>query len=128
VQGSLRCHYRHYAHGDPFAFPGLSDITAWVDFSAVADSAFRAGFKLAGFTTQTAFLMGAGIEQELQTMAAGLDPSSPDYLSLARGTRTLLLPGEMGESVKFMMLTRNLAESEMVDEPSFTLRDMRDSL
>jgi len=128
MQGSLRCHYRHYAHGDPFAYPGLSDITAWVDFSAVADSAFRAGFKLAGFTTQTAFLMGAGIEKELQTMAAGLDPSSPDYLSLARGTRTLLLPGEMGESVKFMMLTRNLAESEMVDEPSFTLRDLRDSL
>jgi len=128
MQGSLRCHYRHYAHGDPFAYPGLSDITAWVDFSAVAESACRAGFRVAGFTTQTAFLMGAGIEQELQTMAAGLDPSGPDYLSLARGTRTLLLPGEMGESVKFMMLTKNIDEHEMLDEPSFALRDLRDSL
>lgn len=128
MQGSLRCHYRHHAHGDPFIYPGLGDITAWVDFSAVADSACRAGFKVTGFTTQAAFLMGAGIEQELQKMAAGLDPTSPDYLALARGTRTLLLPGEMGESVKFMMLTRNVEEQELIDEPSFTLRDLRDSL
>lgn len=128
MQGSLRCHYRHYAHGDPFAYPGLCDITAWVDFSAVAGSACRAGFEVAGFTTQTAFLMGAGIEQELQAMAADLDPSNPEYLSLARGARTLLLPGEMGESVKFMMLTKNIDESELSGEPSFALRDMRDSL
>jgi len=128
MQGSLRCHYRHYAHGDPFLLPGLGDITAWVDFSAVAESASRAGFKVTGFTTQAAFLMGAGIEQELQIMATGLDPASPDYLSLAHGARTLLLPGEMGESVKFMMLTRNLDEGEIADEPSFSLRDLRDSL
>jgi SAM-dependent MidA family methyltransferase len=128
MQGSLRCHYRHYAHGDPFVYPGLCDITAWVDFSAVAESASRAGFEVAGFTTQTAFLMGAGIEEELQTMASDLDPSSPEYLSLARGARTLLLPGEMGESVKFMMLTKNLEEGDLSHEPSFTLRDMRDSL
>lgn len=128
MQGSLRCHYRHYAHGDPFVYPGLCDITAWVDFSAVAESASRAGFEVAGFTTQTAFLMGAGIEEELQTMASDLDPSSPEYLSLARGARTLLLPGEMGESVKFMMLTKNLEEGDLSHELSFTLRDMRDSL
>jgi SAM-dependent MidA family methyltransferase len=72
--------------------------------------------------------MGAGIEQELQAMAADLDPSNPEYLSLARGARTLLLPGEMGESVKFMMLTKNIDESELSGEPSFALRDMRDSL
>jgi SAM-dependent MidA family methyltransferase len=128
MQGSLRCHYRHYAHGDPFFYPGLCDITAWIDFSAVAGSASRAGFEVAGFTTQTAFLMGAGIEEALQTMAADLDPSSREYLSLARGARTLLLPGEMGESVKFMMLTRHLEEGELGDECSFTLRDLRDSL
>lgn len=128
TRGSLRCHYRHHAHGDPFLFPGLSDITTWVDFSAVAESAIRAGFQVAGFTTQTAFLMGAGIEQELSVFAAGLDPADPRYVSMARGTRTLLLPGEMGESVKFMLLTRNLAEGALENDPAFALRDLRDSL
>ena len=128
MQGSLRCHYRHHAHGDPFLYPGLTDITSWVDFSAVAGAAIRAGFKLEGFTTQTAFLMGSGIEQELMSMSAGVDPSSPDYLAWVRGVRTLLLPGEMGEAVKFMLLTRNIDEGALGDLPAFSLRDLRDSL
>jgi len=128
MQGSLRCHYRHHAHGDPFLYPGLGDITAWVDFSAVAGAAIRAGFKLEGFTTQTAFLMGSGIEQELMRMSSGVDPSSPDYLALVRGIRTLLLPGEMGEAVKFMLLTRNIDEGALGDLSAFSLRDLRDSL
>jgi len=128
VQGGLRCHYRHHAHGDPFVYPGLNDITTWVDFSAVADAASRAGFEVAGFTTQAAFLLGGGIEQEMQSMALGLDPSSPSYVSLARGARTLLLPGEMGESVKFMLLTKNLGGRALTDDPSFVFRDLRPSL
>ena len=50
--GTLICHYRHRAHDDPFAYPGLQDIAAWVDFSACADAAAAAGFDVAGFTTQ----------------------------------------------------------------------------
>ncbi|MFM7395720.1 MAG: class I SAM-dependent methyltransferase [Gammaproteobacteria bacterium] len=127
-QGGLRCHYRHHAHGDPFVYPGLNDITTWVDFSAVAEAASQAGFEVTGFTTQAAFLLGSGIEREMQAMTSGLDPSSPGYLSLARGARTLLLPGEMGESVKFMLLTKNLGEHELADDPSFVFSDLRGSL
>jgi SAM-dependent MidA family methyltransferase len=123
VQGSLRCHYRHHAHGDPFAYPGLTDITTWVDFTAVAEAAEAAGMQVAGFTTQAAFLLGAGLEPELQRAAA----QSSDPVQAARraaGVRQLMLPGEMGEAVKLMLLTRGVeAEGE-----AFRLRDLRDSL
>ena len=123
VQGSLRCHYRHHAHGDPFAYPGLTDITTWVDFTAVAEAAEAAGMQVAGFTTQAAFLLGGGLQAELQLATA----QSSDPVQTARraaGVRQLMLPGEMGEAVKLMLLTRGVeAEGE-----AFALRDLRDSL
>ncbi|HHS99497.1 MAG TPA: SAM-dependent methyltransferase, partial [Thiomicrospira sp.] len=61
VMGTLRCHYQHRAHNNPFFYPGLQDITAHVDFTAVAEGAFDSGFKVAGFTTQAHFLMGSGL-------------------------------------------------------------------
>lgn len=128
TSGSLRCHYRHYAHGDPFFQPGLCDITTWVDFTSVAESAERAGFEVAGFTTQAAFLLGAGIEGELAAASGGIDPADPRYLALARGVRRLILPGEMGEAVKFMMLTRGIEAGSFDAEPAFRLQDLRASL
>jgi hypothetical protein len=41
--GTLRCHYRHRSHGDPFFLPGLQDITAHVDFTAMGRAAESAG-------------------------------------------------------------------------------------
>ena len=60
--GSLMCHYRHHAHPDPFILPGLQDITAYVDFTAVANAADAAGFQVSGFTTQTHFLLSNGLD------------------------------------------------------------------
>lgn len=123
LQGSLRCHYRHHAHGDPFSHPGLTDITTWVDFTAVAEAGEAAGMQVAGFTTQTAFLLGGGLEEEWQRASA----QSSDPVQAARraaGVRQLMLPGEMGESVKLMLLTRGIE----TESAAFSLRDLRDSL
>jgi len=60
-QGTLMCHYRHHAHGDPFYLPGLQDITSHVDFSALFETADGAGLSLTGYTTQAHFLMNCGI-------------------------------------------------------------------
>jgi len=102
--GTLRCHYRHRAHDDPFTHVGLQDITAWVDFTRVAEAADSAGLDLLGFTTQAAFLMGAGMEplltREMQ-LAAG-DPRR--HARLAGEARRLMLPGEMGEIFKVIAL------------------------
>ncbi|MEM6513368.1 MAG: SAM-dependent methyltransferase [Pseudomonadota bacterium] len=95
--GWLRCHFRHHAHNDALILPGIQDITAWVDFSAVADAAVSAGASVAGYVTQAHFLMAAGLDEELATLA---DAPVEEQLRVAAGIRTLTLPGEMGEHIK----------------------------
>ncbi|HMI36146.1 MAG TPA: SAM-dependent methyltransferase [Steroidobacteraceae bacterium] len=116
VTGTLRCHYRHRAHDDPFLYPGLQDVTAWVDFTRLAEAAADAGLTVAGYCTQAAFLLGAGIDAELE--AAG---SSVERAQRASEARQLLMPGEMGESFKAMALTRGAVE----DPTAFGLQDLR---
>ena len=114
--GTLLCHFRQRAHDDPFASPGLQDITAWVDFTAVAEAGAQAGFGLGGYTTQTYFLAGNGIDGEIQNLAAG-DPLAA--ATLARQARQLMLPGEMGERFKAMAWLRGLE----LPLAGFALRD-----
>jgi SAM-dependent MidA family methyltransferase len=68
--GTLLCHFRHRFHDDPFERIGLQDITAWVDFTAVAETAEAAGLELAGYTTQAHFLIGNGIAEFVASVAA----------------------------------------------------------
>jgi SAM-dependent MidA family methyltransferase len=117
--GTLRCHFRHRAHEQPLLYPGLQDISAWVDFTRVAEAAVDAGLSIAGYCSQAAFLLGTGIEADLADSATALERAR-----LASEARQLLLPEAMGESVKVMALTR---------EPDAALRgfqyqDLRGSL
>jgi SAM-dependent MidA family methyltransferase len=96
--GTLLCHYRHRAHGDPFLYPGLQDISAWVDFSACAQAARGAGLAVGGFTTQAQFLLSVA-----DVLIGRADAESPARLA---DLKTLLLPGEMGERFKLMLLTK----------------------
>lgn len=118
--GTLRCHYQHRAHSDPFFYPGLQDITAHVDFTAVAESAFNAGFKIAGFTTQAHFLMSSGLLE----MSADAESHITESLKVAQQIKTLTLPDEMGESFKVIALTKGCDLSLM----GFKLRDLRHQL
>jgi SAM-dependent MidA family methyltransferase len=103
TDGTLICHYRHRAHGDVFLWPGLQDLSAWVDFTAVAESGTAAGLTLEGFTTQAAFLSANGLDEMLQS--AGRDEAG---VTLAQQAKRLLLPGEMGERFRIMGLSRHL--------------------
>ena len=95
--GTLMCHYRHHAHTDPFLYPGLQDITAHVDFSAVAQAAISAGAELIGYTNQANFLISAGITDFL----AQHDPRDTiHYLPLTNQVQRLVSPAEMGELFK----------------------------
>jgi SAM-dependent MidA family methyltransferase len=126
--GTLRCHRRHQADEDPFTAPGITDITAWVNFTEVATCAEQAGLKVEGFTTQAGFLLGGDIETLFADAYAGSmgrdDPHA--LLSAAQGLRRLVLPGEMGEAVKFIWLTRGLDSGSA--PPHFARQDMRHSL
>jgi len=104
--GTLICHYRHRAHYNPLILPGLQDITANVDFTALADAAVNAGLEVAGYTSQAYFLFGCGLQEQL----TGVDPKDPArYAELTRQVKLLTLPGEMGERFKAIALTRGLA-------------------
>jgi len=120
-EGTLVCHYRHRAGSDPFVNVGLQDITAWVDFTHLAEASGEAEFELAGFTTQAHFLAGLGIDREMR-LAAGNDENA--FARLANQARQLMLPGEMGERFKAMAWLRGL------DLPlsGFGLLDLRHTL
>jgi SAM-dependent MidA family methyltransferase len=103
--GTLMCHYRHRAHGDPFFLPGLQDITAHVDFSALADAGEAAGLELLGYADQAQFLVNCGIAELLEAC----DPSDTSrYAPLAASAQVLLSPAEMGELFKVLALGRGV--------------------
>jgi SAM-dependent MidA family methyltransferase len=104
-EGTLLCHYRHRVHDDPLLYPGLQDITAWVDFTSLAEASRAAEFALAGFTTQAHFLAASGIDQEMQRLSKG---DAARFARLAGEARQLMLPGEMGERFKVMAWLRGM--------------------
>lgn len=112
AMGTLMCHYRHRAHDDPFRFVGLQDITAHVDFTAVAEAGVAAGLTPAGYTTQAQFLLALDIASDVH------DPDE------ARQVKRLTHPAEMGESFKAIALSRGLARPLR----GFALRDLSHTL
>jgi len=117
ADGTLMAHYRHLAHGDPLRWPGLTDLTAHVDFTAIAEAGERAGLTVAGFATQAAFLLAAGL---LDRLAAVGPPDSSAYLREAAMVQTLTSSAEMGELFKVLALAR----SDAIAWPGFALADM----
>ena len=115
--GTLMAHYRHRAHGDPLRFPGLNDLTAHVDFTAIAEAGERAGLTVAGFASQAAFLLSCGLLDRLAAVGA---PDSSVYLREAAAVQTLTSPAEMGERFKVLALAR----SDGIAWPAFAMADM----
>lgn len=110
IDGTLICHYRHRAHDDPFAYIGLQDISASVDFTAVAEAAFNSGLSIEGYTTQAHFLLGCGLVELLDDDG---DKASDHYLRSSQQVKTLTLPGEMGERFKVIALTKDFDDPLM---------------
>ncbi|WP_292783803.1 class I SAM-dependent methyltransferase [Methylophilus sp. UBA6697] len=106
AQGTLMCHYQHYAHDDPLIYPGLQDITAHVDFTAMAEAAVAHGLDCAGYTNQAQFLINCGILQLLQQVPP---EESARYLPMVAAVQKLLSPAEMGELFKVLALSKGLA-------------------
>jgi SAM-dependent MidA family methyltransferase len=101
--GTLRAHYRHHALDDPFYLPGLCDLTAHVDFSAVAAAGQACGLTLAGYASQANFLLNAGVA-ELLMQTTPEDAAA--YLPQANAVQRLVSPAEMGELFKVIAFSR----------------------
>jgi len=119
--GTLICHYRHRAHDDVFLWPGLQDITAFVDFTLLAEAADQCGLQVEGYTSQAMFLFGCGLDQVLAAQTA---VSADGGMALNTQTRQLTLPGMMGERFQVMGLGRDLGIPLM----GFSLLDLRHRL
>jgi SAM-dependent MidA family methyltransferase len=118
-QGTLMCHHRHLAHSNPLLHPGEQDITAHVDFTHVAEASDAAGFHVAGFTNQAAFLLANGLLSLLDAI-----PDSLQRIKAGQAVKQLIQPNEMGELFKVIALTKNLD----LDLAGFQLHDKRVSL
>ncbi len=118
-RGTLLCHYRHRAHEDPFLYPGLQDISANVDFTALAEAGLQAGLELLGYTSQAQFLLANGLEQALEGVG-----DEPTRWRLAQQIKRLTLPSEMGERFQVMALGRDYGRPLA----HFSLRDQRGRL
>lgn len=151
-RGTFSAFFRHRQHEDALWHPGLQDLTAWVDFTAVAEAGLAAGAHVAGFTTQAQFLVNAGLDAAYAARLAALEAgaagdilrcsegavagmgvahggSTPETLAwqlaaLAQGAQRLVLPQEMGERFKVLSLAKGY------DAPlsGFARRDLTDTL
>ena len=130
-QGTLMCHYRHRAHPDAFVYPGLQDITAHVDFTAMADAALEADMKVIGYTNQASFLLGAGLLELAAIEDSAISAQAPlnqmdvaTRMEIAGQIKKLTLPHEMGELFKVIGFSKNIE----ITLPAFQFRDLREYL
>jgi SAM-dependent MidA family methyltransferase len=106
--GWLQCHFRQHVHGNPLILPGIQDITAWVDFTAVANVAVEAGLSVNGYASQGPFLLRGGLDLEFADFTA---LSETRQATLSGQAKLLTMPGEMGENFKLIALTRGNVEA-----------------
>jgi len=112
TSGTLMCHYRHHAHPDPFYLPGLQDITAHVDFTAMALAAHGAGLDVLGYMSQAAFLLASGIGELLLRT----DPEDAlRYLPQSKAVQKLVSPAEMGELFKVLIVGRGVVAEPAIE-------------
>ena len=105
--GTLRAFRRHQLADDVYACPGLQDLTASVDFTALAEAGTHAGFDFAGYCTQAGFLIGNGLDRNLAAAEAKAPDEAARY-RLRQEAKRLTLPGEMGERFQAMGFARDV--------------------
>ena len=105
--GTLMAHYRHHAHNDPLHWPGLNDLTASVDFTALAEAGNSAGFGVAAYLPQAQLLLASGLQAAFEQAHA---QAGDDFARhrLAQEVRRLTMPEQMGERFQAMLFARGL--------------------
>ncbi|WP_266170967.1 class I SAM-dependent methyltransferase [Dyella subtropica] len=107
TDGTLMAHYRHHAHNDPLYLPGLNDLTASVDFTALAEAGNQAGFGVAAYLPQAHFLIAAGLQQAFESAYEEASDEAARY-RLAQQVKRLTLPEQMGERFQAMLFARGM--------------------
>ena len=114
--GTLVCHYQNMAHYDPLFLPGVQDLSAWVDFSLVADNGLEHGCKVETYTSHRDFLLSTGILELVDQIS-----DQNQRFKINHAVKQLLLPSQMGDRFKFMLLSKSC----MIEESFMEARDFR---
>jgi SAM-dependent MidA family methyltransferase len=114
--GTLVCHYQNIAHYDPLFLPGLQDLSAWVDFSLVANVGLENGFKVETYTSHRDFLLSAGVLELVEKTS-----DQNNRFEINQAVKQLLLPSQMGDTFKFMLLSKDC----MIEESFMEVKDFR---
>ena len=122
--GTLRAFYRQRMHEDVLRWPGLQDLTASVDFTALAEAGHHAGFELAAYLPQSQFLIASGLQQAFEAAHAQAEDEGARY-ALAQEVKHLTLPGEMGERFQVMAFTRGIEATVLPDDVRLADRSAR---
>jgi SAM-dependent MidA family methyltransferase len=104
-QGTVMCHYRHHVHTDVFYLPGLQDITAHVDFTAVALAAQESGLPVSAYMSQAEFLIAAGLTELMGQISP---EDARRWLTQSQAIQKLTSPAEMGELFKVLLLSKGV--------------------
>jgi len=107
TDGTLRAFYRHRMHGDAFFLPGLQDLTASVDFTALAEAGNSAGFGVAAYMPQAQFLLAAGMQEFFENDYLALTDEAARY-RLAQEVKKLTMPDQMGERFQAMLFAKGI--------------------
>ena len=122
--GTLMCHYHHHSHSNPLALVGIQDITAHVDFTAVAEAAVATELDVLGFTTQANFLLGSGLTELIAEDINDEESLTKEQLKMNHEIQMLTSPAEMGELFKVIALGKNFDQQLA----GFSFRDLRGKL
>ncbi len=104
--GTLACYAAHRRNDDPFESIGEKDITAHVDFTALAEDLRASGLEPTGYTDQHHFLVGAA---ERLLLSLDGQPPTADTLKKLRSLRTLLHPETMGVQFKVLLASKGVS-------------------
>ncbi len=102
ARGTLLCYWKQLTSEDPYTRVGQQDMTAHVDFTALATAGDEAGLRVTGFTNQMSFLMSLGVERELEK----LEPGTKEFQEIVQ----LLRPDGMGRTFKILIQHKGIAE------------------
>ena len=105
AQGTIQCYYRHHVHNDLLLWPGLNDITSFIDFTAIAEAGYDAGMDVLGYTSHAHFLLNCGLLDALEKRNA---PESADYIRAAQAVKRLTSLNDTGELFKVLLLGKNI--------------------
>jgi len=112
-QGWTHCHFKHHKHFEPLIYPGMQDITTWVDFSLISETAKANDMIVDAYLSQAQFIINNGIEDEF------LGFESMDIkkqMELTRQIKLLTLPDKMGSNFKCLVMTKNFYKKGMVNQ------------